>query len=392
MTRQHADAEDLLQDTMLKAYAHFHAFQQGTNLKAWLYRILTNNYINAYRNRQHMRSTHQQGCSRPRTRRWQRCRTTRLRQQCRRCLRSSGWRSITPMSKASGGRRSLRSWARQSEPCFPGCTADDDSCAGCSLLTGPHSIHRRAATGCLHMRPDRPPPLQRQIPKPTRRERISMNPHGPHDQRGTAHWGTENAAMDAFTLRLPRWPVLLRLLGRDPLVRTTDRIEALVMVLAVVVSLLAIPIAAAVGTAVYDSRRQAYAEQTHTRHTVAATVTDVPASQQILRTGTITVPARWTAGGAEHTGAVKAQSTTKTGDTVEIWVDDNGAQAPAPTPTTRAAVEAATGALVIWISVAAIAATLSTLTRAVCDRIRFTGWQHVIDSLVGRDGHKPSQP
>jgi RNA polymerase sigma-70 factor (ECF subfamily) len=52
MTRRHADAEDLLQDTMLKAYAHFHAFQQGTNLKAWLYRILTNNYINAYRKRQ----------------------------------------------------------------------------------------------------------------------------------------------------------------------------------------------------------------------------------------------------------------------------------------------------------------------------------------------------
>jgi hypothetical protein len=38
--------------------------------------------------------------------------------------------------------------------------------------------------------------------------------------------------MDTLTLRLPRWPVLLRLLGRDPLVRTTDRIEALVLVLA----------------------------------------------------------------------------------------------------------------------------------------------------------------
>jgi hypothetical protein len=216
-----------------------------------------------------------------------------------------------------------------------------------------------------------------------------MNPHGPHDQRGTAHWGTDNAAMDTFTVRLPRWPVLLRLRGRDPLVRITDRIEALVVVLAVVVSLLAIPIAAAVGTAVYDSRRQAYAEHADTRHTVPATVIDVPASQQILRTGTITVPARWTADGAEHTGAVEAQSTAKTGDTVEIWVDHNGAKAPAPTPTTRAAVEAATGALVIWISVAAIAATLSALTRAVCDRIRFSGWQHDIDSLVGNgDGHQ----
>ena len=216
-----------------------------------------------------------------------------------------------------------------------------------------------------------------------------MNPHGPHDQRGTAHWRADAAAMDTFTVRLPRWPIALRLLGRDPLVRTTDRIEALVFVLAVVVSLLAAPIAAAVGTAVYDSSRHIYAEQAHIRHTVAATVTDVPASQQILRTGTTTVSARWTAVGTEHTGAVKAQSTAKTGDTIEIWVDNNGAQAPAPTPTTRAAAEAAMGALVIWISVAAIAATLFTVTRAVCDRIRFTGWQHDLDSMVGNgDGHQ----
>ena len=171
--------------------------------------------------------------------------------------------------------------------------------------------------------------------------------------------------------------------------RTTDRIEALVFVLAVVVSLLAAPITAAVGTAVYDSSRHIYAEQAHTRHTVTATVTDVPASQQILRTGTTTVSARWAAAGTEHTGTVKAQSTAKTGDPVEIWVDNNGAQVPAPTPTSRAAAEAAMGALVIWIIVAAFAATLFTVTRAACDRIRFTGWQHDLDSMVGNgDGHQ----
>ena len=118
-----------------------------------------------------------------------------------------------------------------------------------------------------------------------------MNPHGRHDQSGTAYWRADDAAMDTFTVRLPRWPILLRLLGRDPLVRTTDRIEALVFVLAIVVSLLTIPIAAAVGTAVHDSNRRAYAEQAHNRHAVTATVTDVPASQQILRTGTTDVPA-----------------------------------------------------------------------------------------------------
>jgi hypothetical protein len=218
---------------------------------------------------------------------------------------------------------------------------------------------------------------------------MSMTTPRPHDRRVSAHLLTDDATMDTFTVGLPRWPVLLRLLGRDPLVRTADRIEALVLVLAVVVSLLAVPIAAAVGTAVYDSRRDVYAEQADSRHTVAATVTDVPASQQILRTGTTTVPARWTAGGAEHTGAVKAPSTTKAGDTIEVWVDNNGVQVPAPTATTRAAVEAVMGALVIWICVAATAATMFTVTRAVCDRIRLSGWQHDLDSLAGGgDGHQ----
>src|SRR3954451_18922595 len=49
MTRNAADAEDLVQETYLKAYRGFGGFEQGTNLKAWLYRILTNTYINSYR-------------------------------------------------------------------------------------------------------------------------------------------------------------------------------------------------------------------------------------------------------------------------------------------------------------------------------------------------------
>ncbi|WP_374616674.1 sigma-70 family RNA polymerase sigma factor [Frankia sp. AgKG'84/4] len=52
MTRNPADAEDLVQETFVKAFAAFHQFQAGTNLKAWLYRILTNTFINTYRRRQ----------------------------------------------------------------------------------------------------------------------------------------------------------------------------------------------------------------------------------------------------------------------------------------------------------------------------------------------------
>ncbi|MGK2853440.1 MAG: sigma-70 family RNA polymerase sigma factor [Microbacteriaceae bacterium] len=52
MTKNPADAQDLVQETYAKAFAAFTQFQQGTNLKAWLYRILTNTFINIYRKRQ----------------------------------------------------------------------------------------------------------------------------------------------------------------------------------------------------------------------------------------------------------------------------------------------------------------------------------------------------
>ncbi|MDP1879069.1 MAG: sigma-70 family RNA polymerase sigma factor [Actinomycetota bacterium] len=52
MTRNPADAEDLVQETYMKAFAAFASFSEGTNLKAWLFRILTNTYINIYRKKQ----------------------------------------------------------------------------------------------------------------------------------------------------------------------------------------------------------------------------------------------------------------------------------------------------------------------------------------------------
>ena len=52
MTRNPSDAEDLLQETYLRAFRGFSGFAEGTNIKAWVYRILTNTYINSYRKKQ----------------------------------------------------------------------------------------------------------------------------------------------------------------------------------------------------------------------------------------------------------------------------------------------------------------------------------------------------
>ncbi|MGE2717969.1 Rv1733c family protein [Mycolicibacterium litorale] len=198
---------------------------------------------------------------------------------------------------------------------------------------------------------------------------------------------------DTFDIRLPRSPFVLRLFNRAPLVRGIDRVEAVVVALAFVVAVLAVPIAGAIGTAVHDSRSDHYAGQAETRHGVTATITRVPEAPPFSRTGTITAPVEWWADGTQHTATAQVPATASEGDPVELWIGANGAQAFPPAPTSRAAVEGVTAAVAIWISVAAAAAILATVVQLACDRIRFAAWQHDLDSLADNGGgHTTRRP
>jgi RNA polymerase sigma factor (sigma-70 family) len=130
MTRNPADAEDLVQETYLKAYRGFGGFEEGTNLKAWLYRILTNTYINTYRAKQ--RRPDETDLARwgtstlPPPRRARSARASRRRRQLMAGQHrgeggvgpfpTSGWPSSSPTSRASPTRRSPRSSTSRSAP------------------------------------------------------------------------------------------------------------------------------------------------------------------------------------------------------------------------------------------------------------------------------------
>ncbi|SPM32261.1 transmembrane protein [Mycobacterium rhizamassiliense] len=191
--------------------------------------------------------------------------------------------------------------------------------------------------------------------------------------------------MDTFTLD-PRCWRIGRIFGRNPLLRRTDRIEALVMLVALVLSLIAIPVAAAVGIAVYEVRDSRFTQEGRDRHTVVATVleTETEGARSTV------VHARWPAAAGERTGPLQLTTQAKVGDRIEVWVDKDSNPVAPPTPTWHAAGDAYGATLAALLFVALTMTSFVTGVRSRLDRERHAQWERELRCLE-EDGGRTNQ-
>ena len=189
--------------------------------------------------------------------------------------------------------------------------------------------------------------------------------------------------MHTFTFRLGSW--LRRLSAGNPLVRVSDRIEAVAIVLVVAVVLLAAPVAGAMGTAVYDSLSHRYAADRAARHEVSATVAaDSMWAPQVYEKAFLT-PIRWEFAGTGHMEEVRTDR-MKAGELLNIWIDDKGARATKPLLNENAATEAVVTGFGLWFAAVGVASAAWTVFRLRLNRSRSANWDRELDDLVGDDG------
>jgi hypothetical protein len=197
--------------------------------------------------------------------------------------------------------------------------------------------------------------------------------------------------MQTFTIGIGRnW--FLRSCGRNELVRSSDRLEAWVLCIATTLAVIVVPIAAAFGTAVHDSRLQMSTEQARDRHVVTARV--LADSRTLVHGDTVSfnATAEWNAANGNHVDAVSTPEKAVPGDPVDVWVDEHGNQVTAPTPASAAAEYAVGAAGLMWLVVVATLFGAWALIRRGLDRARFAEWDRTLaDFLDGASGRSTSE-
>lgn len=196
--------------------------------------------------------------------------------------------------------------------------------------------------------------------------------------------------MDTFTvpLRSSWW---LRLLGHHPLVRGSDRLEAIVVALVAVAVVLVTPVAGAVGTSVHEKQVALYQRQVATQHDVSAVVTaDSTRLLDPYAVGTLT-PLRWTTDGVPHAEVVRSSAMLKRGEHMSIRVDDRGARLFEPPRPWQPVVDAVCAALSTWLGAVVGAVALLLVVRARLDKYRRAAWERELEDLRADGGSRSNR-
>jgi hypothetical protein len=175
----------------------------------------------------------------------------------------------------------------------------------------------------------------------------------------------------------------IRALGVNPLVRMSDRLEALAVLGVLLVALVALPLADRADTLVNDSGVHTALQQTQTRHSVQALV--VAGSGLPTDFGTPDVSVQWQEGTHTRTESVVSTATVQTGDRMTIWLDESGKVVAAPLTEGDAGLNAALAAATVWITIVACAAAAALLVRRALDRSRDRDWDRALNLLAHND-------
>jgi hypothetical protein len=196
--------------------------------------------------------------------------------------------------------------------------------------------------------------------------------------------------MDSFTIGL-RSPWWIRAFCRNPLVRGSDRVEALALVFATVLTIVAVPIAGAFATSVHDDRSRAYAQEALSKHQVTATASEDGQLVPALRSVIFAAEATWSDAGSFHRAIVPWNDRAKVGDQQRIWVNEAGDNVAPPSSSRRAAGEALTTALLIWLGVAEASTALVYAVRRRLNHQRYAAWDRELNTAGDNGGRRNQQ-
>jgi len=184
-----------------------------------------------------------------------------------------------------------------------------------------------------------------------------------------------------------RWYV--HALGVNPLVRASDRLEALAVLAALLTALLAIPAAAQAGDLVYASAVHNADEQARDRHAIEALVvegsTHMPADSEAPTSSATSARVQWHEGNRVRTELINSPSVAKTGDSLTIWLNDAGKVVAAPLTADDARLSAAIATGTVWIAIVVCGALAAFLVRRGLDRSRYRSWERELHLLAYND-------